>query len=143
MSALYAYALSFMFIPYKWGGKVPLSGLDCSGLVCEILQAAGVLKTNEEMNAQQLHAMLMLQANKTALGLGSLAFYGASPTQINHVAFFLNEHLVIEAGHGDSTVVTKDDAEKRGAYVRVRPYNYRGDLIAVIRPEYEMLGLTA
>jgi cell wall-associated NlpC family hydrolase len=143
MNALYAYAMSFLFIPYKWAGKVPLIGLDCSGLVCEILQAAGILKTNEEMNAQQLYSLMQLQGNKSALGLGSLAFYGIGLTQINHVAFFVNEHLVIEAGHGDSTVVTREDAEKKGAYVRIRPYNYRGDLVAVIRPEYEMLGLTA
>lgn len=133
-------ALQFLNTPYIYNGKNPLTGLDCSGLVSEILKGAGVISWNSNMNSQELYDYFKPQTQGTIIATGSLAFYGKDEKSIEHVALFINTHSVVEAGHGDSTITTLDLAKDRGAMVRVRPYNYRKDLVSVIRPNYEQVG---
>lgn len=140
LSILPHLALRYVNVPYIFGGKSALVGLDCSGLVCELLQAVGVLSTNEELGSQQLYNKFK-DSQIGVIGLGSLAFYGKSVTEIDHVAMFLDTHLIIEAGHGTSDTLTVEQAKLRDAKGRVRPFNYRKDLVAVVRPLYEDFGL--
>lgn len=133
------YAFSFTHTPYRWGGNTSLTGIDCSGFVCEVLRAGGVLKNKEDLNAQALYDRF----SKANFGIiciqghpGCLCFYGKSTTEITHVAFCLTPTRVIEAGGGDSKTTTLDDAKARGAMVRVRRIDYRGDLVAIVRPAY-------
>lgn len=134
--------LSYLNIPYIFGGKNPLVGEDCSGLVCEFLKALGVLGTNEELGSQQLYdkfkPMTSAQVREPA-HTGSLVFYGKDESHIDHVAMFIDEKFIIEAGHGTSDTLTKDIAAQRGAYTRVRPYTYRTDFITILNID---LGLT-
>lgn len=136
-------ALKYIGTPYIYGGKNPLQGLDCSGLVCELLTAIGLFQTGTEYNAQHIYLQVHPLSEEHVFGPGSLAFYGKSLTEIDHVAFFLNTHQVIEAGHGTSQTLTKEIAAQRGACVRVRPFDYRKDLVAILRPKYEEMGLVA
>jgi len=69
-------------------------------------------------------------------GPGSLCFYGKSVNAITHIAMMINEYQVIEAGGGDSTTVTLEEAKKRGACVRVKAFGHRKDLVATILPNY-------
>lgn len=124
--------LSYLNIPYIYGGKNPLTGEDCSGLVCEFLKALGTLETNEELGSQQLHDHFAPVAHQGAASTGSLVFYGADESHIDHVAMFIDGHFIVEAGHGTSDTLTKEIAEKRGAFVRVRPYTYRKDLVTIL-----------
>jgi cell wall-associated NlpC family hydrolase len=39
MDLLIQYAMSFIGVPYRWGGSNPITGFDCSGLVQEILKS--------------------------------------------------------------------------------------------------------
>lgn len=135
-----AYALKFLNIPYIYGGKSPLIGLDCSGIACEFMQALGVIPNNSEMGSQQIFDYLKDRSSLNEISVGSLAFYGLNTSRIDHVAIFLDTNLIIEAGHGDHTTLTLVDAQKRDAKVRVRPFNYRKDLVAILRPKYEELG---
>lgn len=124
--------MTYMHKPYIYGGKNPLQGLDCSGLACEVLAMCGLISTNEEMNAQQIHEHLTATPYLNKADIGAFVFYGASKTAIDHVAIFLDEDHVIEAGHGTPQTLTVADATARGARVRVRPYNYRTDLVEVV-----------
>lgn len=133
-------AIQYLNIPYIFGGKNCLTGLDCSGLACELLASLGIIPRNEEMGSQVLHDFLITRSVDGEICLGSLAFYGASSSKIDHVAMFLDTHLVIEAAHGDQTTTTLAAAQARNARVRVSPYNYRKDLVAVLRPKYEDYG---
>jgi cell wall-associated NlpC family hydrolase len=144
MMLLLAYAESLLGTPYKWGGNNPLEGLDCSGLVNELLRSVGELGS-EDLNAQGLFDKYHQGAgewNRTSVG--SLAFFGESVVKITHVAMVIDVSgagRIIEAGHGSSLTLTYEDAARRGAFVRVRPLNYRKDLVAIIRPYYRVIGM--
>lgn len=133
-------ALSYLNIPYIYGGKNPLKGEDCSGLTCEILKALGALKTNEEFGSQELYTKYIPTGIRGEIGPGSLVFYGKGVTSIDHVALFIDDHFILEAGHGTAETLTKEIATERGAYSRIRPYTYRADLVDILKIE---LGLVA
>jgi cell wall-associated NlpC family hydrolase len=123
--------LSYLNIPYIFGGKNPLQGEDCSGLVCEFLKALGKLKTNDELGSQALFNLYKGQgvSNRQT---GALVWYGKSVTEIDHVAMFLDGTFIVEAGHGTADTLSKEIATQRGAFTRVRPYTYRADLVEII-----------
>lgn len=128
-----AYALSFLGAPYKWGGQGP-EGVDCSGLAVLVLQSEGRLPNIFDANSQGLYDYFMInKAYETSKPKpGCLAFYGKSLKQITHVAICLSETQIIEAAGGNSTTLTREDAAKRNAHVRIRPIHYRKDLVAII-----------
>lgn len=134
----YNLAMSFLNKPYMWGGKNPIYGMDCSGLVCELLQSLGMLKGNEEYNAQSLYAALLKKAKESTFPeFGSLIFFGKDFQSISHVGFGLNAFQMIEAGGGDATTINMNIAEKMNAYVKIRPYRHRSDFLSILNPNYE------
>ena len=135
MKLLYHTAVSFLYTPYKWGGE-SFKGYDCSGLVQEILASAGVDPPRDQ-TAQKLYDHFSLPINHVSEQpqLGAVAFYGESPQLVTHVAFLLNRYRMIEAGGGDSTVVTRGDAAFKNALVRVRPLRIKY-LLGTFLPEY-------
>lgn len=136
MALFPAIALSYMNIPYIYGGKTPLKGIDCSGLACELMQAIGALPPNVDYNAQGLYNHFKPRSHDSVIATASLAFYGKGLEAISHVAVFLNTFQIIEAGHGTSETKTVEQAIARDAKVRVMPYNYRKDLVAILRPKF-------
>lgn len=133
------YALSFLGTPYNFGGANKLTGLDCSQLVLEILIAAGEWKHGQDTTAQGLYNHFLLKSNLSGSKWGALSFYGKSIKEISHVGFLLSNQIMIEAGGGTSTTKNLDEAKKRSALVRLRPYNFRSDLVAVLNPEYDFV----
>jgi cell wall-associated NlpC family hydrolase len=140
MDLLKAYAFSLIGIPYRWGGENPISGFDCSGLVQELLKSVG-LDPPGDQTAQALYDYFEKNGSVNAWGLGALAFYGEDVTKIIHVAFCLDQYLMIEAGGGGSDTVSRDIADKRNAFVRMRPIKYRKDFLYVIKPYYRTIGM--
>jgi cell wall-associated NlpC family hydrolase len=126
------FMLSYLNIPYIFGGKNPLQGEDCSGLVCEFLKALGKIKTNDELGSQQLHDLFRPMTVAGEPRIGSLAFYGTDERHIDHVVMFIDDNFVIEAGHGTSDTLTKGIATQRGAFSRMRPHTYRNDLVVIL-----------
>lgn len=135
MKTLLEYAKSFLHKPYKWGGDNSISGFDCSGLVQQILKSVGIAP-KVKLSSKQLFSFYKTTGEQGKLGAGALCFYGKSLEYIEHVAFMVDEHRVIEAGSGDMTTTTIEEAERRGAVVRMRPYEKRGDFLAAIMPNY-------
>lgn len=129
------YAWTFLHKPYKWGGSNPLQGLDCSGLVQQILKSVG-LAPKVRYNSKQLYEFYLKDGTVGKLGPGALCFYGKDAETISHVSFMIDEYRVIEAGSGDQTTINFDEAAKRGACVRMRPYNARPDFLCSIMPNY-------
>lgn len=135
---LVIYAFSFVGTPYKWGGDNPMDGFDCSGLVVEILKSSGFIRYNADLSGQELYDLLIaknigIQIPKPQAG--AIVFYG-EPKHIHHIGFAVSPTMMISAASGDETILTKDDARIRGAYVKLRPVNYMHDLAAIILPKY-------
>ena len=133
------YAYSFLGTPYRWGGDDPLLGVDCSGLVIEVLKAAGVYKGSFDTTAQGLYDDLTKNksaALTTSPAPMSIAFYGKSVTHITHVAICVSPTHILEAGGGGSKTVDLQTAAAQNAFVRIRPIDSRVDLVAVLQPIY-------
>ncbi len=127
---LYDYALSFVGTHYLWGGNNPLTGMDCSGLVLELLRSIGAWGKIDD-TAQGIYGTFGGMKAKSNYAFGDILYFGKSTTQITHVTMSLGSGLMIEAGAGGSTTTSKDAAAKQSAFVRVRPINNRADLVAV------------
>jgi cell wall-associated NlpC family hydrolase len=132
------YVYSFLGTPYRWGGDDPIVGIDCSGLVIEVLKAAGVFRKPYDNTAQGLFRDLSLagaQLTKQPEEL-CLAFYGKSDKEINHVGICVSPTQIIEAGGGGSKVIDIKTAADANAYVRVRPIDHRSDIVGILKPIY-------
>ena len=132
---LILYAMAYVGKPYRWGGDDPLAGLDCSGFVLELLKSVGVVVGKYDASSQQIYNDFK-SLEKEKADFGCLLFFGKSKTEISHITFALNDRLMIEAGGGDSTTTTLDQAIKQNAFVKVRPIASRNNLVAVVEPKY-------
>ena len=126
-----AYLMSFIGVPYMWAGNNPLTGFDCSGLICEGLRAHGFIFA--DMNSQGLYNFFLKQGKRSQLAPDSLLFFGKSRDEISHIAMAIDESTMIEAGGGNETTTTLSAAKAANAFVRVRPITYRKDLVAVLK----------
>lgn len=133
---LYDYAMSFNGKPYIWGGDDPVIGFDCSGLVIELLQSQGILPRGYDSTAQNLYLTLRKAGNNQALDFGTCLFFGADIGRITHTGFALSPAIMLEAGGGGPGVRDFQSAAAKNAYIRVRPINWRGDLVAKNMPNY-------
>jgi cell wall-associated NlpC family hydrolase len=135
--ALYDYAVSTLWRPYVYGGD-DFNGIDCSGLVLELLKAVGVWPNKEDTTANGLYNHFHRYRVDDPC-FGALSFYG-KPGAISHVGFCLNNQMMIEAGGGDSSTKTPDDAARKNAWVRMRPIRFRSDLVGFVMPPYPWRG---
>lgn len=132
-AVLYDYAMSFVGLPYKWGGDDPIHGFDCSGFIIELLKAMGVVHNNFDTTANGLYRHHdITRVNNPDFGV--LAFFGNM--RATHVSFCLNNTIHIEAGGGGSKTKTEKNAADQNAYLRVRPINSRSDLLGFGWPKY-------
>lgn len=129
------YAKRFIGLPYRWGGDDPMSGYDCSGLLIECLSSIGHAPPHD-MNAQGLYNYFKPIAADNVLGAGALCFYGQATDKISHVALMIDLGFVLEAGGGNSKTTSLDQAIKQNAFIRVRPFDNRKDLLAILMPRY-------
>jgi cell wall-associated NlpC family hydrolase len=129
------YALSFIGVPYNYGGDNRLTGLDCSQLVIELLISQGLMKNKSDTTAQGIYSQFAQYKTKVPQ-FGALVFFGIMNTSISHVGFCLNDKLMLEAGAGDSKTQSLDSAKARGAMVRIRPISMRSDAVGFVMPPY-------
>jgi cell wall-associated NlpC family hydrolase len=125
--------LSFLSLPYKWGGDDPIKGFDCSGLIQELYAMIG-LDPKGDQTAQALYEYFKTRSKESHRGCGALVFYGKSTLAITHVGMMVDDQTIIEAGGGGSNTHTLEDAAKQNAFVRLRPYNHRQDIVSVLYP---------
>lgn len=136
LELLRQYLMALVSTRYNWGGDDPIGGFDCSGLASEVMVAFGVLPHGSRLSAQSLQGYLIEHGTAAMPQLGALAFYGTSDKAITHVAICLDAHLMIEAGGGNAETISEAEAIRRNAFVRLRPIQYRKDLVTVLMPKY-------
>lgn len=129
--------LQYLSIPYVYGGKSPLNGLDCSGLSRILLLAGGIVIPKEIQSAQHQHDYFGDLNNHTdqKIRCGTLIFYGTYQ-KVHHVAMAIDSYRHIEAGHGDSSIKTVEDAVVHNAYSRVSAIRFNADFFACFFPDY-------
>lgn len=127
------YAKSFIGVPYIWGGNNPIEGFDCSGYVLECLRSVGF--KNHDMRAVDLHKTLSGLGWRSGLREGSILFFGDSRNKITHVEIAISTQLMIGASGGGRNTISREIASQQNAFVKIRPINSRGDLVACLIPE--------
>ena len=86
-------------MPYVWGGLDTANGMDCSGMVVEAYQAAGLdllartIRTADDM----YHSVAVLPI--TGLSPGDLVFSKISAGRAGHVGLYLGGGQVVEEPH--------------------------------------------
>lgn len=134
---LLSLAIKLIGIPYKWGGNNPLTGYDCSGLCNDLLRAQGIVGNRQDLTAYGLHNFLVntRKWRKSEIcDLGDIIFYGPNVKGIRHCAMALDQNFMIEAGGGDSTTLTLEQAQQKNANVRIRQIDYRKDYLLCLTP---------
>lgn len=132
-----AYVMSLMHTSYKWGGNSPLSGLDCSGFVVELLKMSGIVPERYDASAQGLYDYFTdpkYGAIVKGARFGSLAFFGKDDKSISHTTYCLDSKYAAGSNGGDSHTVNLASAIERDARVKIRLIRYRPDLIAIVHP---------
>jgi len=133
------YAKGLVGTPYRWGGESIRSGLDCSGFIRRVFLASHPSWPKEDMTAHGIREHLKIAGYKPvdfeARRTGMLLFFGNKRTdEVTHVAMLISHDHIIEAGGGGSSTRSEADAEARNAFVRVRPFPHRTDLLQVFDP---------
>lgn len=137
MDLLQSYMMSFVGLPYRWGGDDPIRGYDCSGLTQEFLASVNMDPPGDQ-TAQGLYAFFAKPENNMGdiKGCGALCFYGKSVSEITHVAMMYDSVSIVEAGGGGSKTTSEEAAAEQNAFVRVRRFDHRKDLVAIKMPRY-------
>lgn len=103
-----ASAERFIGMKYKWGGKTPKTGFDCSGFTSYVMQENGV----NVQGASHHQSRLGKRISKSKVAPGDLIFFGKG-TKVSHVA-------IVKANTGDSLEVIHATS---GSGVRVDDIN--------------------
>lgn len=87
LSELREIASSFLYAPYRWGGRSAL-GIDCSGFVQNVFLALGIpLKRDAWQQAEQGELISFVEEVRD----GDLAFFENADGRISHVGIALRE----------------------------------------------------
>ena len=103
-----ASAEKFLGLKYKWGGKTPNSGFDCSGFTSYVMQENGV----NVQGASHHQSKLGKKVSKSKVAPGDLIFFGKG-SKVSHVA-------IVKANVGNSLEVIHSTS---GSGVRVDDIN--------------------
>jgi len=117
---------------YKWGGDDP-SGFDCSGLVVEMLKSVGIVPRKFDATAAQLYKKFQYNVVSSPTK-GCLAFWHNNNGKIIHVEILVDEELTIGASGGGSKTLTREDAIRDNAFIKMRPYRGRMNLHGFVDP---------
>lgn len=94
-------AIGLVGTPYQWGGNVPASGFDCSGLVDYVFRSeAGIALPRTSREIAAVDAPRVTRAN---LEPGDLLFFGKHH-RVNHVAIYVGNGRFVNAPDTGGTV---------------------------------------
>ena len=117
---------------YTWGGDDP-SGFDCSGLAVECLKSVGKLPRKGDWTAAGLYHKFSDSIIRKPCA-GCLAFWKGSRGQIIHVEICVDNTHSIGASGGGSRTITRQDAIRHNAFIKVRPVLSRSHIGGFVDP---------
>ena len=98
-------ALNQLGIRYRWGGKSPETGFDCSGLIVYSAQRSLGLKLPPR--ADDI-AKFGDKINKKDLQVGDLVFFNTLGTRYSHVGVYLGQNKFVHAPRRGTVVRVED-----------------------------------
>jgi cell wall-associated NlpC family hydrolase len=116
-----AIALHYLGVPYRWGGAIPASGFDCSGLTRFVYAQLGI--NLPHYAAYQFADFAKLDS--TDLQPGDLVYFEPTFDGPGHVALYMGNDEMIEAPHTGALVRISSfsgAAARMGFLGAVRPY---------------------
>lgn len=87
-------ALSFLGVPYRYGGSDPQRGFDCSGLVRHVAQSVLGLDLPRSAEAQ---ARVGQSVPRDALAAGDLVFFNTRGRRYSHVGIYIGDGRFVHA----------------------------------------------
>lgn len=112
------FSLSFLGIPYTWGGRTSF-GYDCSGFVQMLYRRAGYNMPRD--SKYQYRWEELEDADVDTLAPGDLIFYGSSETLIKHVGMSLGDGNFIH-----TSAITENKPYVRVSSIRDDAWNGKG-----------------
>jgi cell wall-associated NlpC family hydrolase len=100
-SVIVADAETYLGTPYVWGGENPRTGFDCSGLVQWVYAEAGITLPRVAQD-QYDHGPHL--APGAILYPGDLVFFGAGPSEVEHVGIYVGNGEMIDAPYTGAVV---------------------------------------
>ena len=95
------FALGLIDTGYRFGGKNPQAGLDCSGMVSYIYQQGAGLKV---VGSAADIARQGRPVDRDRLRPGDLVFFNTSPTPFSHVGVYIGENRFVHAPSSNGRV---------------------------------------
>jgi hypothetical protein len=102
-------ALNQLGIRYKWGGKSPETGFDCSGLVVYSAQRSLGLKLPPRADDIAKHGHSI---SKKDLQVGDLVFFNTLGTRFSHVGVYLGKDKFVHSPTRGSVVRIEDMTQR-------------------------------
>jgi cell wall-associated NlpC family hydrolase len=128
-----AIALHYLGVPYRWGGAIPASGFDCSGLTRFVYAQLGI--NLPHYAAYQFADFAKL--DPSVLQPGDLVFFEPKFDGPGHVALYMGNDQMIEAPHTGALVRISSfsgAAARLGFLGAVRPYTGVATVAPVLAP---------
>jgi cell wall-associated NlpC family hydrolase len=115
------YALGLIGIGYRYGGKTPETGLDCSGMVAYIFQKVAGLRVAGSAADIALHGNPVA---RPALRPGDLVFFNTMSRSLSHVGIYIGGQRFIHAPstNGKVRIDRLDDNYYAQRYEMARSY---------------------
>jgi cell wall-associated NlpC family hydrolase len=113
--------MNYLGVPYRWGGAVPATGFDCSGLVRFVYAQLGINLVHYA--ATQFASFPKL--SPAQLQPGDLVFFEPKMDGPGHVGLYIGHDQMIEAPHTGAVVriaSVSGAAAQLGFLGAVRPY---------------------
>jgi len=102
-------ALALIGVHYKFGGRSPDDGFDCSGLVAHVFREAAGLILPRDSNAM---SKIGNKIDKTELQPGDLVFFNTRRQPFSHVGIYIGEHRFVHAPSRGRDVEIVDMSER-------------------------------
>ena len=105
-----SYALSLTGVPYKFGGRTPETGLDCSGFVSYVFRQVADVRLPHNALAMSLIGDRIPHASE--LRPGDLVFFNTRRRNFSHVGIYAGDNRFIHAPSSGGSVMLSNMTDK-------------------------------